>query len=87
MARNWFERYHLFFRLEFGIDWESSPVRITDLEQTNLTRDDLVHNVDVTITYIYRAKSHAERFPQSVFADEMWRGWVSAIRSNWAVMS
>jgi hypothetical protein len=71
-AKNWFERYRLFFLQQLGIDWENSPVKLTDLEQINLTRDDLIHNVEVTTTYVYRAKKHAERFPKSLFTDEMW---------------
>jgi len=73
-AKNWFERYRLFFLQELGIDWQTSPVKLTDLEQINLTRDDLVHNVEVTTTYVYRDKKHAERFPESLFTDELWEG-------------
>jgi len=37
----------------------------------NLTRDDLIHNVDVTTTHaVYQTKKHAERYPDGVFVDK-----------------
>lgn len=73
-ARNWFERYRKFYLEEFGIDWNKGPVKLDDLEQINLTRDDLVHNVEVTSPYVYRTEKHAARFPKSLFTDELWEG-------------
>jgi hypothetical protein len=71
-ASNWFDRYRLFFLNCFHIDWERGPVKIQDLEQINLTRDDLIHNVDVTTHAIYQSKKHAQRYPKSRFTDEVW---------------
>lgn len=73
-AKHWFERYRKFYLEEFGIDWSKGPVKLDDLEQINLTRDDLVHNVDVTSPYVYRTEKHAARFPKSLFTDELWEG-------------
>jgi len=73
-AKNWFERYRLFFQRDLDIDWREGPIKVEDLEQINLTRDDLMHNADVTTTYVYRTAKHAERFPKSLFSDEIWEG-------------
>jgi hypothetical protein len=71
-AGNWFERYRLLFLNEFGLDWSQGPTKLTEIEQINLTRDDLIHNVDVTTTTVYRTKNHSDRFPTGLFTDEMW---------------
>jgi|SRR5882724_1936112 len=76
-AAGWFERYRLLFLNYFRIDWERGPVNIKDLEQINLTRDDLTHNVSVTTHAVYQTEKHAKRFPKGLFtdaanADEVW---------------
>ena len=73
-GKGWFDRYRLFFLAEFNIDWKHCPVKIADLEQINLTRDDLIHNISVTTTVVYQTKKHAERFPKSLFTDDVWAG-------------
>jgi hypothetical protein len=69
---NWFERYRLLFREDLGIDWSTGPVSLDQLEQLNLTRDDLNHNVDLLSVTIARSKTHARRFPDGIFTDESW---------------
>lgn len=64
----------MFFQRHLGIDWHEGPIKVEDLEQINLTRDDLIHNVEVTTTYVYRTAKHAERFPKSLFSDGIWEG-------------
>lgn len=76
-AASWFERYRLFFLNYFYIDWQRGPVNIEDLEQINLTRDDLTHNVNVTTHTVYQTEKHAKRFPKGLFTDtantdELW---------------
>jgi hypothetical protein len=71
-AKSWFERYRLLFLEDLGIDWEKGPVKLTDLEHMNLTRDDLTHNVDFLSMYVYQTERHAERYPQGRFVDELW---------------
>lgn len=71
-GRNWFEKYRLLFNGAFRIDWEKGPTKLTDIEQINLTRDDLIHNVDVATNLVYRTKAHSDRFPASLFTDEIW---------------
>jgi hypothetical protein len=71
-AKSWFERYRLLFGEELDIDWHKGPVPMTDLEQINLTRDDLIHNVDMATTYVYQTEKHAEHYPKSLFTDEVW---------------
>jgi hypothetical protein len=71
-GRNWFDKYRLLFLTAFGIDWQKGPTKLTDIEQINLTRDDLIHNVDVATTLAYRTRGHANRFPDSLFTDDIW---------------
>ena len=73
-GKSWFERYRLLFLEDLGIDWAKGPVALTDLEQLNLTRDDLIHNVDMMSFSVARDEKHAARFPSGLFTDELWRG-------------
>jgi hypothetical protein len=66
-----FERYRRLFLEDLGIDWEESPVRLSDLEQLNLTRDDLNHNIDPLKFEVERTASHRHRFPAGLFTSEM----------------
>jgi hypothetical protein len=70
---SWFERYRLLF-LDIGIDWANGPVPSTDLEQLNLTRNDLMHNIDMLSANVQRVEDHAKKFPSGLFLDEMWIG-------------
>jgi len=71
---NWFQRYRVLFRDDLGIDWERGPVPIADLEQLNLTRDDLIHNIDMRSFSVERVDKHAERYPIGLFTDDLWQG-------------
>jgi len=71
-APSWFERYRLLFLNFLHIDWERGPVSIKDLEQINLTRDDLIHNVNVTTHAVYQSEKHAIRYPKGLFTDDVW---------------
>ena len=73
---NWFERYRLLFLDDLYIDWNTGPVPLADLEQLNLTRDDLIHNIDMGTFSVERVDKHAERFPTGLFIDDLWRGSV-----------
>jgi hypothetical protein len=73
-GKNWFERYRLLFLDDLGIDWERGPVSLADLEQLNLTRDDLVHPIDIMSFSVARDEKHAQRFPSGLFVDDLWRG-------------
>ena len=70
---SWFEKYRLLFLDDLGIDWTSGPVSLDELEQLNLTRNDLNHNVDVMSLSVSRTSEHATRFPEGLFTDELWR--------------
>lgn len=48
------------------------PGSLEQLEQLNLARNDLNHNVDVASLSISRTKEHIERFPVGLFTDELW---------------
>src|SRR6266700_3015413 len=73
-GKSWFERYRYLFLEDMRIDWAKGPVSLTDLEQLNLTRDDLIHNVDMMSFSVKRDEKHAKRFPGGLFTDELWRG-------------
>jgi hypothetical protein len=69
-----FQRYRLLFRDHLGVDWEKGPVAIADLEQLNLTRNDLTHAIDIMSFNVRRDENHAERFPSGLFTDDLWKG-------------
>ncbi len=69
---NWFDRYTRLFREVLGVDWSRSPVPLLDLEQLNLTRNDLNHNIDLMSFVVERTEKHASRFPVGLFTDEFW---------------
>jgi hypothetical protein len=69
-----FQRYRLLFRDHLGIDWEKGPVAIADLEQLNLTRNDLIHQIEIGGFSVKRDEKHAERFPIGLFTDDLWKG-------------
>ncbi len=71
-GKNWFDSYRLLFLKELGVDWNTGPTKLTDIEQINLTRDDLIHNIDVATTTVYRTKNHSNRFPNGLFIDDIW---------------
>ena len=68
-----FHRYRLLFLEDLGVDWESGPISIKDLEQLNLTRNDIIHNVDMMEFSVKRLETHAERFPIGLFTEELWQ--------------
>jgi hypothetical protein len=69
-----FQRYRLLFRDHLGIDWEKGPVAIADLEQLNLTRNNLIHPIDIMSFSVKRDEKHAEGFPIGLFIDDLWKG-------------
>src|SRR5260370_26421546 len=69
---SWFEKYPLLFLDDLGIDWTSGPVSLDELEQLNLTGNDLNHNVDMMSLSVSRTREHAARFPDGLFTDELW---------------
>lgn len=60
----------------FAIIWVSTGrrVAIADLEQLNLTRNDLTHSIDIMSFNVKRDEKHAERFPIGLFTDDLWKG-------------
>lgn len=43
-GQSWFGRYRLLFLEDLLIDWNDGPVPPLQLEQLNLTRNDLIHS-------------------------------------------
>ena len=68
-----FQRYRVLYRDHLGVDWERGPVSIADLEQLNLTRNNLIHPIDNTSFSVKRDEKHAERFPTGLFTDDLWK--------------
>jgi hypothetical protein len=73
-GKNWFKRYQLLFLEDLGIDWNKGPVPLSELEQLNLTRDDLIHNVNVLSMSVERSEKHTEQYPAGLFTDDLWAG-------------
>jgi len=71
-GKSWFGRYRLLFLEDLGIDWTKGPVSLSELEQLNLTRDDVIHNMDVLTVNVERTEQHTERYPVGLFTDELW---------------
>jgi len=71
-GKSWLGRYRLLFLEDLGIDWSKGPVSLSEIEQLNLTRDDVIHNVDVLSMNVERTEKHADRYPVGLFTDELW---------------
>lgn len=71
-GKSWLGRYRLLFLEDLGIDWSKGPISLSELEQLNLTRDDVIHNVDVLSMNVERTEKHSERYPVGLFTDELW---------------
>ena len=69
--KGWLGRYERVFREEFSIDWAKSPVPPTILEEIVLARNDFEHNVDIGVLSVRQGKEHFQKFPESIFADDM----------------
>lgn len=69
-----FQRYRRLFRDHLGVDWDKGPVAVADLEQLNLTRNDLMHSIDIGSFSVGRDEEHAQRFPVGLFTDDLWKG-------------
>jgi hypothetical protein len=72
--RSWFQCYQLLFLEDLGIDWNKGPISVTELEQLNLTRNDIVHNMDVFSTSVARVERHAKLYPTGLFTDKLGSG-------------
>jgi hypothetical protein len=70
---SWFGRYRLLFREDLGVEWSDGPVDLAELEQLNLTRDDVIHNIDMFTIAVERGGRHMERYPIGLFVDELWQ--------------
>ena len=71
---NWFERRRNLFKEAYGIEWEKGPVALADLDEINVTRND-IHHRDVPfglfgLTVVQREK-HRTRFPLGLFVHDI----------------
>jgi hypothetical protein len=60
-----FQNYRELF-LQCNIDWAGSGVDLDFLEQSILTRNDFMHNVDLLSAYVYQGGSHYRKHPLPV---------------------
>ena len=54
------------------IDWAASGVDLCFLEQSIVTRNDFIHNVDLLSAYVYPSAMHNKKHPASAFRDPAW---------------
>jgi hypothetical protein len=66
-SKHSFGRYRLLFLEDLGVDWSDGPVALDELEQLNLTRDDLIHEVKMLSMSVERDEKHAKRYPTGLF--------------------
>ena len=71
--KSWFGNYRLFFQEYLKIDWAASGADLELLEQVILARNDFTHNVDLLSLNAYQTSFHAEKYPNSAFADPRWK--------------
>lgn len=68
---NWSERYRTFFLEKYEIDWGDGPIPLRDLEEINLTRDDIHHSEQEFGMARRMNQKHFNRFPEGLFSDEL----------------
>jgi len=68
---NWIERYKKHFLESYGIDWNLSPIPLSELEEINLARNDVEHSGGPFDMTRRQSKEHARRFPSGLFVNEM----------------
>ena len=80
-GKNWVERRKSLFLEAYAIDWASGPVPISDLEEINLTRNDIQHTETPFGAFgLTRRQSdeHRTRFPHGLFVHEIDRQLATA---------
>jgi hypothetical protein len=72
--QGWFPNYREFFEKHLQIDWAASGADLELLEQVNLARNDFTHNIDLFSLASYQTRFHSDKYPDSAFADQTWKG-------------
>jgi hypothetical protein len=67
---DWFARYKAFFLERYGIDWDAGPVLTAQIEEINLTRNDIHHTGREFGMTRRQSREHYRRFPDGIFTDE-----------------
>jgi len=68
----WFRMYSRFLESHTSFRWSKAPVRQDQLEQINLSRNDITHDPRIDSTAAMQSDEHFEKFPISAFADSLW---------------
>jgi hypothetical protein len=71
--KGWFGKYKVLFHDHLQIDWDASGADLVLLEQMILTRNEFTHNIDLLSLDAFQTPSHAEKYPNSTFADPRWK--------------
>jgi hypothetical protein len=68
----WFGMYGRFLEAQTTFRWSAAPITRTQLEQINLTRNDIAHDPRIDNTLPMQSHDHFEKYPISAFADAVW---------------
>jgi hypothetical protein len=68
---NWFKKYCAALEENTAFNWSNSPVSYEKLEQINLSRNDLSHDLRLGRIRSPQNKDHFARYPNSAFAEEL----------------
>jgi hypothetical protein len=89
---SWLVRYKEGFRDAYEIDFDKAPVRLVELEEVVLARNDLEHGGEAFGMTRRQSKEHQRRFPAGLFVDEMekqvftsshsWAGQIQVTEDN-----
>jgi hypothetical protein len=82
-GKDWLERYKNHFRDGYGIDWDNSPVPVSELEEVNLARNDVEHRGEAFGMTRRQSKEHVRRFPAGLFVNEMDRELFQRPGDSW----
>lgn len=66
----WFARYCDFLEKKTEFEWSRSPVAFEQIEQINLSRNDIYHHEMIDTTQPRQSPKHFEKYPVSRFAPE-----------------
>lgn len=67
---SWFDRHCRFLEEHTPFCWTNSPVSSDQIEQINLSRNDISHDAMIDRTYPQQSEKHFRKYPVSRFAEE-----------------
>jgi hypothetical protein len=82
-GRNWLERYKNHFLEVYVIDWDKSPVAVSELEEVNLARNDVEHSGEPFGMTRRQSEEHVRRFPAGLFVNETDKQFFQGAADSW----